>query len=368
MILVAGPILAPYLEESATRKCGNYGLPSRVARRCAIRCSVVAAAGRPLLISTASGCYVCRLPHRTCWGRLLATLGVCFVARAAVGQELEPRAYRTIPVGLNFALLGLSYSNGNVLTDPTLPIQDLELRLRTSSVSYLRSLGILGRSASILATIPYSSFSGTATLDGEPISGSRSGFADSRVRLTINLVGGPALTPAKFRAYRQRRNLGASLTLVAPTGQYDASRLINFGSNRWSFKPELGYSSIRGRWIFEGALGLWFFTDNTDFFGGAVREQDPLGSIQAHISYNFRPTLWLAIDGNFFTGGGTTIDKSDSDDLQRSSRVGVTVSLPLRKRQSIKISAQTGAYTRIGADFDVLTVSYLVQWGGARNR
>lgn len=308
---------------------------------------------------------MCRLPSRMRWDRLLTTLALGVVASAAAAQELEPRAYRTIPVGLNFALLGLNYSSGNVVTDPTLPIQDLDLRLRSTSFSYLRSIGILGRSASILASISHGYLSGSATLDGEPITGSRSGLADARVRVTVNLLGGPALTPERFRTYRQRRNLGVSLAVVGPTGQYDAARLINFGSNRWSFKPEVGYSSIRARWIVEGAVGLWYFTDNTDFLGGAIRQQEPLGSIQAHISYNFAPTLWLALDANFFTGGRTTIDGVEGDDLQRSSRLGATLSVPAGRGRSIKLAAHTGAYTRIGADFDVVTASYLIQWGGA---
>jgi hypothetical protein len=286
------------------------------------------------------------------------------IAASASAQELEPRAYRTIPTGLNFVLFSFSYSSGNVLSDSNSPIQDLDVNLRTSVVGYFRSLGLFGRSASFSAAIPHVYLSGSAKLEGEPVSGSRSGPADARFRLTVNLLGGPALTPKEFAKYRQRRNLGVSLSIIAPTGQYDSSRLINFGSNRWSFKPEFGYSSIRGKWIFEGAIGVWLFTDNTDFAGGAVREQDPVGSIQGHLSYNLKPTLWLALDGNYFTGGETTINGLDKQDLQRTSRVGMTLSLPLRRRHSLKIAAHTGAYTRVGADFDIVTVAYLYQWGG----
>ncbi len=290
------------------------------------------------------------------------------VSTASTGQELEPRAYRTIPTGLNFVLFNFSYSSGNVLTDATSPIQDLNLNLRTSALAYLRSLDLFGRSASVSAIVPHGYISGSATLDGERVTGSRSGPADARLRLTVNLLGGPALTPSEFVKYRQRRNLGASITLIPPTGQYDSTRVINFGSNRWSFKPELGYSSIRGKWIFEGAIGVWMFTDNTDYLEGSVRKQDPVGSVQAHISYNLRPTLWLALDGNYFAGGESTVDGTPQAGQQRSSRVGVTLSLPLHKRHSLKIAAHTGAYTRLGADFDIVTVAYLYQWGGRAKR
>ena len=292
---------------------------------------------------------------------LIGCLAVC----AASSQELEPRAYRSLPIGLNFVLFNFGYSTGNVLTDPTSPVQDLDLSARTTTVAYLRSMSLFGRSASISFSQPHGYVSGSAKLAGELITGSRSGPADLKARLTVNLVGGPALTLAEFATYRQRRNLGVSLTAVAPTGQYDPSRLINFGSNRWSLKPEIGYSSIRGRWILEGALGVWVFTENSNYLGGSKLSQDPIGSLQAHVSYNLKPTLWLALDGNYFTGGDTTVDGEPSTGLQRASRVGLTLSLPIRRRHSLKLAAQTGVFTRIGAEFDVVSIAYLYQWGGA---
>ena len=115
---------------------------------------------------------------------------------------------------------------------------------------------------------------------------------------------------------------------MVPTGQYDPTRIINFGSNRWGLKPEIGYSSVHGRWIFDFAAGVWFFTTNDDFLG-STRTQDPIGSFEAHVSYNFPRGVWVAIDANYFTGGRTEIDGVEKDDLQRNSRVGFTLSLPL---------------------------------------
>ena len=42
---------------------------------------------------------------------------------------------------------------------------------------------------------------------------------------------------------------GVSIRVVAPTGQYDPAKLINYGSNRWAFKPEIGLSQRRGHWV-----------------------------------------------------------------------------------------------------------------------
>ncbi len=41
----------------------------------------------------------------------------------------------------------------------------------------------------------------------------------------------PAMERAEFAKWRQTTLLGASLRIVAPTGQYDPTKLINWGTN-----------------------------------------------------------------------------------------------------------------------------------------
>lgn len=289
-------------------------------------------------------------------------LGIAtFGSQSADAQELEPRAYRPLPVGLNFAVLSYAFSTGNVVADVSSPIQDLELDLHIPSLGYLRSFGLFGRSAALSLGVPFYFMAGSAQVAGEFISDSRSGAGDLRAKVSINLIGGPALSPPAFAKRTPGRSLGVGLAVSAPTGQYDNTRVINFGSNRWAFKPEVGYSSVKGPWIFDFAVGVWFFTANTDFLG-QTRTQDPIGSIQAHLSYNFPNRMWLALDANFFTGGRTAIDGTDNIDLQRNSRIGLTLSLPLGGPHSLKLSGQTGAYTSLGGDFDLLQVMYQLRW------
>jgi hypothetical protein len=280
-----------------------------------------------------------------------------------LAQELEPRAYRALPRGLNFLVIGYSFSSGNVVTDATSPVQDLDLEAHTTSLSYLRSFGLAGRSASLSVSFPYVYMRGSASVLGEARTGSRVASADMRARLAVNLLGGPALSLQEFSQREQGRALGASLTVVVPTGQYDSEKLVNFGTNRWAIKPEIGYSSVRGRWIFEAAAGVWLLEDNDDF-AGATRSQDPIGSVQGHLSYNFANGVWLAGNANYFSGGRTTVGGDKQNDLQRNSRAGLTLSLPLRGPHSLKLAVHTGAFTSTGADFDLATIAYQFRWGG----
>ena len=115
----------------------------------------------------------------------------------------------------------------------------------------------------------------------------RSGLADSVYRFSVNLKGGPAMTPQEFSKWKQKLLLGASLKVIAPTGQYDPTKLINWGSNRWSFKPEFGYSQRWGKWVLDGYAGAWFFTTNHDFWsrnayypGTRSQSQSPIGCLR----------------------------------------------------------------------------------------
>jgi hypothetical protein len=108
--------------------------------------------------------------------------------------------------------------------------------------------------------------------------------------------------------------------------------------------------------------GVWLFTDNSNFVGGRTREQDPILATQVHVTYKFRPNMWLAADANFFTGGKTTIGGKQNLDLQRNSRVGATFSKGLTRRQAIRMSVSQGAYTTIGNEFTSIAVGYNYAW------
>jgi hypothetical protein len=240
---------------------------------------------------------------------------------AARAQQLEPRAYANLPVGLNFLIAGYAYSRGDVLFDPSVPVSDANAKVNTVLLGYVRSLDFWGNSGSIGLVLPYAelSASGQITTSGETepqaASVTRSGFGDPVMRLAVNLYGAPALPMERFREYRQDTIVGASLVVSAPWGKYDGSKLVNIGTNRWSFRPELGVSQALGPWILEGSFGVTFFSDNTDFFGGHTRKQDPLYAAQAHAIYAFDPKLWASLDVTYYAGGRTSVDGVLNNDL-----------------------------------------------------
>jgi hypothetical protein len=281
------------------------------------------------------------------------------------GQELEPRAYASAPVGLNAFAAGYAYSSGSVLFDPTLPFRDVTANINTVNVGYFQSINFFGRYSNVTATLPYlwGPIEGLVNEDFTRIT--RSGLASPRFRLAVNLFGAPALKLGDFVQYRQKTNIGFSFTMTTPLGQYDPNKLINLGTNRWAFKPEIGISHARNRWIFEFAFGAWFFSANDQFFGNVKREQDPVISTQGHIIYNLPKKMWVGFNANFFRGGRTQNDGIESTAPPlRNSRFGLTFSFPIYRRHSIRILYNDGMFTRLGTDFSQIAFIYQFVWLG----
>lgn len=282
----------------------------------------------------------------------------------AKAQDLEPRSYANAPVGLNFLITGYGYTAGGVATDPALPIDDTHVEVHSTAFAYARSLGIFGKSAKFNVVLPYAWAAGSAKVMGRFRDREVSGLGDPRFQFSVNLFGAPALSMEEFANYRQDTIVGASLTVTAPGGQYDADKLLNIGTNRWSIKPEIGISKRLGPVTLEVAGGVRFYTDNDDFFGGKVREQDPIYSVQGHIIYSFGYGIWGAVDGTYYTGGRTTVDGMKNNDLQQNSRLGITLALPVSRYNSVKLYFSTGVSARTGTDFNAVGIAWQYRFGG----
>jgi hypothetical protein len=292
----------------------------------------------------------------------IATVALLLIPVRASAQELEPGAYWPIPVGLNIVTIINNINWGDVAFDPSAPIDEASAAINTTAFAFTRAFSLAGRSANAGVVVPVIAGHVEGLYLGEPAEVGRFGLGDPRFRVAINLYGAPAMTPKEFATYRHQTIIGVSVTVAPPLGQYDSTKLINLGTNRWSFKPEVGWSRGYGKWVVEAMAGVWLFTDNTDFVGGRTREQDPIVATQVHVTYKFTRSMWLAADANYFTGGRTTIGGRQNLDLQRNSRIGATFSSAFSRGQAIRMSVSRGAYTTIGADFLSIAVGYNYAW------
>ncbi|MRX68755.1 Putative MetA-pathway of phenol degradation [Flavobacterium resistens] len=273
------------------------------------------------------------------------------------GQDLEPRAYANVPKKLNVAALGYVFMDGNVVTEPSLPISDFKIQSHNIAASYIRTFGLANKLARIQVSLPFTFMDGSALVAGDLVTGSRTGFADTKVRFGINLLGSPALDKSEFRAFQQKTILGVSLVTSIPTGRYYDDKRVNIGTNRWGIKPEIGISKRFAHVYAEAYGGVWFYTDNNDFLGKRL-EQKPTYSLQAHASYYFKNQMWVGFNTTWFFGGKTIIDGVPEASQIDNWRVGGTFSTPIAKGQSIRFQYHVGAFTNNGLDYYALSAVY----------
>ncbi len=297
--------------------------------------------------------------------RSVAACLLLVVSVMTVGaQELIPAAYTPAPHGVNFVSVSGLFNRGDLAFDPTGPIDEAKADIVASSFTYARTLNLFNRSATATVILPYLVGDLQGLFRGEPAAVNRSGTGDLVMRLGVNLLGGRAMSPREFAAYNPKTMVGVSLMVKAPTGQYDPSRLINIGTNRWGFKPEIGFVHVMGSWAIDAYIGAWLYTTNSNFYGGVSRKQDPIYSSQVHLRYLFRRGLWAALDANYWYGGEATINDVGGDDLQNNSRVGFTVSWQVWKQHNLRFAISRGAFTRIGGDFNSFGLAYGYTWLG----
>ena len=305
----------------------------------------------------------------------LLSLFACMPAEVSRGQDLAPRAYVITPLHSNAATLTYSLYDGHILFDGSVPITDSTARVNISVLSLFHSFNFFGRTANFSASLPYGVGNFRGKVVGAETLAYRSGLFPTSFRVSVNLLGGRSMSLQEYAEWRQKHIVGISLRVLPPTGQYDPTKLINYGTNRWALKPELGYSRRWGHWIVDAYGGVWFFTTNPEFFshttlspGTNTQSQSPTGSFEGHLSYDVKPRFWISLDGNFWFGGVTSINGvQNSASTQRNSRIGATASIPVTPHQSVKISYSKGAYIQYGGDYQNLSAGWQYSWFGRPN-
>ena len=274
-------------------------------------------------------------------------------------QELEPRSYSASPIGTTFVLAGLGKSEGGILLDPSLSVDDVRADLWVATTGIGHTFSLAGRHARLLLVVPMAWGDIAGDVGEQPARQKLNGLVDPRLKLSVGLRGAPALSLSEFTRAPRTTVVGASLTVIPPLGQYRSSQLVNLGYNRWAFKPEIGVSHPAGRWTLDAYAGAWLFTTNRSYYPGDLHKtQDPVVGVQTHVGYTFPNRMWAALDATWFVGGQTSVGNADNPDRQDNTRLGGTLSIPVARQQSVKLTYSTGMATRRGNDFDSFNATW----------
>ncbi len=297
---------------------------------------------------------------------LATVIANAVAAVPAHGQTLDPRSFVNTPVGLNFAVAGYQYSWGNVAFDPGVPITNAELTTQGGVAGYARAMNFRGLSGKVSAGGAVVCADGSGDVQGMRETRSVCGLSDLLTAASVNFIGGPAIALSEYPRYRQGFLMGASLAITVPVGQYDDTKLVNIGTHRWSFRPQIGISQPIDRLTLEFLGAVTLYTRNGDFFGGQTLDQAPLYSGQLNVIYTFRSGIWGSLGGTLYGGGRITTNGEPAQEIQQNWRLGGTLVFPVSRRNSLKLWGSSGLYARTGGNFHILGASWIYAWGGRK--
>jgi hypothetical protein len=291
-------------------------------------------------------------------------LGFFHIPDQLCAQFTDARTYDNTPVGVNQLELSYAYAHANASIDTSLIVAGAEFNLNQGTIDYTRYFSFFQRVAWVKASVPLAGLNGSVT--GTNIRGSITGAGDSSYELAVLVRGGPALSVTQFASYRPTTSVGVSLTITAPSGLYDANKVLNLGSNRWSFKPEIAISHPFGpeqKWEVDAYANAYFFTDNTSYHGIEILRQQPLPELEGHISYSFTPNLWAALDTRYSFRGDTLVNRTDQNNAQQNFTLGSEVNVSLNPRNVLVLEFAEALVHQNGPAYTGFALKYIYSWG-----
>ena len=290
-----------------------------------------------------------------------------FFAWPCLAEELDPRRWAHLPIDTNFVGTGYAYTEADIGFDPVLRLENVQMDIHTWAAKYIRTFSLFEKTAKVSLLQSYQEGHWSGLLDGAPKEVKRSGWSDTLLRFAINLYGSPPLQGKEYAAYRAATKVetivGAGLSVQLPTGDYMEDKLINLGTNRFTFRPQLGFMHARGKWSTEVTGIVALYTDNNEFFNDHKLEQDPLYIIHGHLLYAFRPGVWTSVSAGYDYGGRSTVDGTKKDDQKRNLGWAFSFGFPITRHLAAKmayIGTRTQEFT--GIDSDTLTMGVSAFW------
>jgi hypothetical protein len=267
-------------------------------------------------------------------------------------------------VGINQLELGYAYVRSNTSIDTSFIVSGAKFNLNQGLIDYTRYFSFLHRTAWAEANIPIANLNGSIT--NTDIAGSTTGAGDSGYTAAMLLKGGPALNAEQFANADTTTSIGLSLSMTAPTGQYDPSKLLNLGSDRWSFKPELAVSKPVGsdqRWVFYAYANTYLYTNNDRYRGVEVLRQRALLGLEGHISYTFNDTIWASLDTRYSSLGATNVSGINQNNSQQNFIVGSELVVSPNSKNSFTFEYAKAAVHKNGPSLGGFSVRYDYIWG-----
>jgi hypothetical protein len=299
---------------------------------------------------------------------VLAASALCPFQAAA---QMPARFYWKALSGANAVpvIVNSISGNSNPFDPAQTPIPGATVDGTIALAGYAHTFTLFDRAAMVAGLLEMGRLSGELAEAGRTISSSARGFGDPTFEFNVNLIGPKAQKNlADVMPYQPGFSLDLIADLVVPIGEYDASRALNLGQNRWSGR--LGFPVVWqiGSWVpgrrttLELLPAVWFFGTNDDYVGTTL-ETDPLFQVDAHLTRDFTSHFWGSLDGVWYTGGAATIHGVEGEKLNNLG-VGLTIGYQVNDSLGVTFGYKSTINDKAPGDLqmDQFMVSVVYGW------
>ncbi|MEH6537580.1 MAG: transporter [Psychroserpens sp.] len=286
-----------------------------------------------------------------------------FPVTKSVAQDIEPRRWTALPLGTNILGVGYARTNGKIFFDPLLQVEDGTFNNDVFALQYIHSFKLGNKLARLDVFVPFSITQWEGLLGGVATTVNRNGFADPRIRLSLNFIGMSAMNPNEMQEYLmanpKRTSFGVSIAVTLPLGQYFDENLLNLGQNRFIFRPQVGMVHHWGKWSYELTGSALIYTNNNNFSNGKTRKQNVVFAAQTHLIRQFKSRAWASLSLGYGLSGQSIVNSQPNNDDRIDVLGAFSLGFVLTKKQTVKLSyIRTETTKDIGADLNSIIMSW----------
>jgi hypothetical protein len=264
------------------------------------------------------------------------------------------------------------YPNSNVAAHVVMATYGYHFTLpwvkRPSVIAVNVLAGSVGLDAS--TTLP-PDFLPPGTAPGTAFSQSSTGFSDPNTQLTVNLFGTPPLkSNVDLLNYEPTWTVDFAGLLAFPIGTYKGNKLVNIGQNRWYGRLALPLKYhfrvfAPGRMSsLEVTPSVWLFHENNDFFRQKL-ENDPLWSVEAHLTHDFTTTFYGSVDMLYQNGFQSRVNGIGVGEKLEVGTIGFTLNYQVSDNAGIRTSFNSNVFGDNDLNTLVLRLQFVYAWNAA---
>lgn len=277
-------------------------------------------------------------------------------------QDIEPRRWTPLPLGTHVISAGYGYTQGEIIFDPLLQVEDATVSINIIGLAYLRPFKLGNKLARLDVLMPLSTARWEGLLAGVSTTVKRNGFADPWIRLSVNVIGAQAMEPKEMQEYigshPVNTTVGVSIAVTLPLGQYFEEKLLNLGQNQFVLRPQVGIVHKWKSWSYELTGSVFLYTNNNNFSNGSSKKKDPVFAMQTHLIRRLKKN-WASLSAGYGLGGQSIVNKQPNDDNRGDILGALSFGFPLMKKQTLKFAyVRSQTLKNIGAN----TNSFALVW------